>query len=141
MTALMPALSAISTQSEKGKNASEAITAPSRLNPKLRAFSMACLRASTLDVWPMPLAIILRSLASTMALDLECFTMMLAKSISAICSFVGSVEVTVLRSSGLSLKVSLSCTSTPESIERNFMADGRAWAVLRMMRFFFPSSI
>lgn len=57
MTALMPALSAISTQSENGKNASEAITAPSSENPKLCAFSMACFSASTLDVCPMPLAI------------------------------------------------------------------------------------
>ena len=46
ITFVIPALSAISTQSGKGKNASEAITAPLSDKPKLPAFSMACREAN-----------------------------------------------------------------------------------------------
>ena len=50
MTAVIPSLSAISTQSGKGKKASEAITAPFRSNPNDLAFSIACFKASTREV-------------------------------------------------------------------------------------------
>jgi len=50
MIDLIPSLKAISTQSGNGKKASLAITAPSKLKLKLFAFSMACFRASTLEV-------------------------------------------------------------------------------------------
>ena len=56
ITAVMPALWAISTQSANGKNASEAITAPSKSKLKDFAFSIAWRNASTRDVCPIPLA-------------------------------------------------------------------------------------
>src|SRR5687768_18158281 len=43
---------AISTQSGKGKKASDAITLPFRSKPNAPAFSIACRSASTLDVCP-----------------------------------------------------------------------------------------
>ncbi|MNW16830.1 hypothetical protein D3C71_2158170 [compost metagenome] len=55
-TAVIPASAAISTQSGKGKNASEAITEPSSAKLKACALTMACFRASTLEVCPTPLA-------------------------------------------------------------------------------------
>lgn len=56
MTAFMPASCAISTQSANGKNASDAITAPFKSKPNDLALAIACLRASTRDVCPTPLA-------------------------------------------------------------------------------------
>ena len=56
ITAVTPASAASSTQSGKGKKASEAMLEPFRSNPKPCAFSTACFRASTRLVWPVPLA-------------------------------------------------------------------------------------
>ena len=70
ITAVIPALCAISTQSGKGKNASDAITAPSKENPNFVALAMACSRASTLEVCPTPLANSCWSFANTMVLDI-----------------------------------------------------------------------
>src|SRR5690554_2148844 len=99
---------ASSTESAKGKKASEAITAPFRSNSKDPALLMACLRASTRDVRPTPLAMSCLFLASTMALDLECFTILLANSKSSISCALGAVWVTLFRSSAVSVLVSRS---------------------------------
>ena len=66
---LIPFLWAISTQSGNGKKASLAIEAPLRSNPNFSAFSMAWFKASTLLVWPVPLASNCLFLTNTMVLD------------------------------------------------------------------------
>ena len=53
---MIPARFAISTQSGKGKKASEAITEPFRSKPSSFARSRACFKASTREVCPTPLA-------------------------------------------------------------------------------------
>src|SRR5690606_41119566 len=64
-TAATPASPAISTQSGKGKKASEAITLPLISKPKDCAFSIACFNASTRDVCPTPEATKVLFLAKT----------------------------------------------------------------------------
>ena len=79
-TAEIPSFPAISTQSGKGKNASEAITAPLRSKPKAFAFSMACFNASTLLVWPTPLENSWSWLLRIMVFDLVCLQIFKAKT-------------------------------------------------------------
>ena len=98
MIAVIPASAAISTQSGKGKKASLAITAPCRSKLNACALVMACLRASTLDVCPTPLAHSCLFLANTIALDLECLTILLANSRSSISSSVTILLVAGMRS-------------------------------------------
>ena len=69
MTLLTPTLSAISTQSGKGKKASLAITDPFKSKPKEVAFSIAWFNASTLLVCPVPPASNCLSFTSIMVLD------------------------------------------------------------------------
>ncbi|MNI17594.1 hypothetical protein D3C73_709680 [compost metagenome] len=78
-TAAIPASEAISTQSGKGKKASDAIAQPLRSKPKEIAFSIACFNASTREVWPTPEANKVPFLANTIVFDLVCFTILFAK--------------------------------------------------------------
>src|SRR5690606_36851573 len=72
ITAEIPALSAISTQSGNGKKASLAITAPFKSNLNDWALWMAWFKASTRLVCPVPLAQSCLFLAKTMVFDLVC---------------------------------------------------------------------
>ena len=141
MTASMPSLHAISTQSANGKNASEAMTAPFRSKSNDFAFSMACLSASTRDVCPMPLAQSCLPLARTMALLLLCLTILLAKSRSSACSGVMAFCVACFKSSVDSLCKSLSCFSMPFRMERYCTAGNAVGFWIRMILFFFCSRI
>src|SRR5690606_25985655 len=102
-TAATPSLLAISTQSGKGKKASEAITAPFKSKPKDLAFSIACFSASTREVWPTPLAQGLSLLLSTMVLDLVCLQILAANTSASFSSSVGATLVTTLKSSLVSV--------------------------------------
>ena len=84
ITAFIPAFFANSTQSGNGKNASEDITAPLKSNPKEFALSIACVNASTREVWPVPQEINWLFFAKTIVFDFTCFTNLLAKSKSLI---------------------------------------------------------
>src|SRR5659263_751863 len=84
---------AISTQSGNGKNASEAITAQFKSNPKDFAFSIACLKASTRDVYPTPLDSNCFPFASTIVFDFDCLTKRLANNKSLIISGSGAILV------------------------------------------------
>ena len=137
ITAVIPSLSAISTQSGNGKKASEAITAPFRSKPNDLAFSIACFNASTREVCPTPLANSCLPFASTIAFDLLFLTILLANSISSTSSGVGVLSVTVFKSATVSILVSLSCTNTPFNKARNCFFGSLASLRTRMMRFFF----
>ena len=69
MTAATPARAPISTQSGKGKNASDAKTEPFRSNPNVFALCIAWFNASTLEVCPVPLEMSAPSFTSMMAFD------------------------------------------------------------------------
>ena len=79
ITAVTPALFAISTQSGNGKNASLAITAPVKSNSKEVAFSIAWRNASTREVCPVPEAHSCLFFANTMVFDLVCLQILEAK--------------------------------------------------------------
>ena len=98
LTAVIPALSAISTQSANGKNASEAITAPFRSKLNETAFSIACFRESTREVYPIPLAQSCLFFTSVIALDLLFFTILLANNKSSTSGAVGFFSVIGSRS-------------------------------------------
>jgi hypothetical protein len=78
---VIPDFFASSTQSGNGKKASEAITEPTKFKLKLVAFSTACFRASTLEVWPTPLAINCWLLAKTIVLEIVCLQIFEANKI------------------------------------------------------------
>src|SRR5690606_10760327 len=138
--AVIPAFAAISTQSGKGKKASLAITEPCRSKLNLPALAMACSKASTRLVCPVPLPSSCRSLASTMALLLVCFTRMLANSRSWSAVAEGDSRVTVRISAARSTSWSESWDSMPLSTDRNLREGAREALRLRMMRFFFLRS-
>ena len=94
----IPAAAAISTQSGNGKNASEAITQPFISMLKLRAFSIACLNASTRLVCPTPLDNILSPLASTIALDFVCLQIFAAYKSASVSEAEGRRRVTGFKS-------------------------------------------
>ena len=78
--------------SEKGKKASDAKTAPSKLlflSQDLLAFIMANCTESTLLVLPDPIPIVVLFLAITIALDLTYLTTLNAKTKSSISFFDG----------------------------------------------------
>lgn len=70
-------------QSGNGKKASEAITAPFKSKPNDLAFSMACLKESTREVCPIPLAQSCLFFTKVIALDLLFFTILLANNRSS----------------------------------------------------------
>ena len=75
------------------KKASEAITAPSKLKPKLLALLIACFNASILEVWPHPIPINCLSLTNTIAFDFVCLHIVFANNKSLSCFFVGLILV------------------------------------------------
>ena len=81
----------------KGKNASLAITAPCKSNLNFLALSMACCKASTRDVCPVPEASNCLFFASTMVFDLVCLQILEANNRSSISVVLGANCVTVLR--------------------------------------------
>ena len=113
ITSVMPSLLAISTQSGKGKNASLAITAFLREKLNSFAFSIACLRASTRLVCPVPEARSCLFLAKTIVLDLVCLHIFEAKSKSSNADSEGFSVVTYVISEISSVFKSLSCTKYP----------------------------
>ena len=84
ITAVMPALSAISTQSGKGKNASLAITAPCKSKLKDVALCIAWFKASTRLVCQEPLAQSCLFFANTIVFDLVCLQIFEANNKSSI---------------------------------------------------------
>ena len=108
MTDLIPLLLAISTQSGNGKNASLAITAPSKLKLNFLAFSIAWLSASTLDVCPVPDASNCKFLERTMVLDFVCLHILDANIRSDSSVSLGFEIVTYFNLSMLSVIESLS---------------------------------
>lgn len=91
--AVIPAAERVSTESLKGKNASEAATAFWQVSP---ACSMAISTDLILLICPAPIPIVTPSLARTMALDLTCLQMMFANCRSSMVFLSGVVLVTVL---------------------------------------------
>ena len=108
ITAVIPAFFAISTQSGKGKKASLAIEAPSKLNPKTVAFSIACNKASTLEVCPVPDEIKVPFFANTMVFDLVFLHTLEAKIKSSNSCEDGAVNVTTFKPALVSVMLFLS---------------------------------
>ena len=93
MTAVIPCFAASSTVSPKGKNASDAITAPFAFSP---ASSKAIFAEPTRFICPAPTPSVLCSSVTTMALDFTCFTNLHANPNARHCASVGCTLVTTV---------------------------------------------
>ncbi len=141
ITAVIPALSAISTQSGNGKNASLAITAPSRLKLKDCAFSIACRNASTRLVWPVPLAQSCFPFAKTIVFDFVCLQIFEANNKSSNSWELGLLFVACVKISALSVILSLSWTKTPFKQVLTVVEGSSISFCTNKILFFFPSKI
>ena len=133
----MPALSAISTQSGNGKNASLAITAPLVSKPNSFVFAIAWRKASTRDVMPAPLPISCLFSASTMVLDLLFLQIFIAKARLSSSTAVGPTCVTTFMAEGDSVLLSVSCCNIPFKMLLNCFAGRLKLFCFSRMRVFF----
>src|SRR5690606_30419276 len=113
ITLAIPFLCAISTQSGKGKKGSLAITDPFRSTLKDKALLMACSRASTLEVCPVPLAHYCLFFSNTIVLDFVCLQSLEAKIRSSTSLSERFLFVTYVKSASVSVLLSLSWTRIP----------------------------
>lgn len=103
ITASIPAFPAISTQSGNGKKASLAMTAPFKSKLKLLALLIACSRASTREVCPVPPAQSCLFLTKIMVLDFVCLQIFEANKRSSISAWLTFLLVTFFKSSSRSV--------------------------------------
>ncbi len=97
---------------------------------------MACLSASTRDVWPIPLAHNCLPLARTIALLLLCFTILFANTRSSIWAWVGCRLVTLRKSFSVSTFASACWASMPFNAERYLVAGSERSFATSIIRFF-----
>src|SRR5690606_10965223 len=94
--------------------------------------------ASTLLVWPVPLAHNCLFLANTMVLDFVCLQLLEAKIKSSNSFSEGLLLVTYVRSSRVSVLRSFSCTNTPLRQVRTLCLENSTSFRIRIILFFLP---
>ena len=80
---------------------------------------MACFKASTLDVCPVPELKSCKFFAKTIVFDLVCLHILEAKTKSFSSEFIGFFDVQYSKLFSLSVKLSLSCFNMPFKHVRN----------------------